>query len=120
MIIGFRQRSQTIVESDVILSLDVHSLIVSELDYKVQFHHPKRSDRKRFSSKLYNGSHDLAIPLEVEVRSDFFFEPEECYTIAIMNSGHVKHYESFTCNTDEDNQTDFFCLHTLCIKEDDG
>ena len=121
MIIGFHQRSQTIPESDVVLSLDVHSSILSELDYEVQFHNPKRKDiKKRFSSKLYNGSFDLAIPLEVEVRNDSIFEPEECYTIAIINSGHVQHCESFTCNTDEDNKTDFFCLHTLCIEEDDG
>ena len=139
MIIGFRQRSQTIVESDVVLSLDVHSLIVSELDYEVQFHLQQRSrstfnglndqfdvqfvnwdntsDPLKFSSKVLNGSLDLAALLQIRVQNDSSIEPEECYTVALLSPDDA---DSFTCNIDEDNSTDHFCLHTICIADDDG
>ena len=134
MIIGFRQRSQTIVESDVVLSLDVHSLRVSEMDYDIKFQIRRRIsstslqnqldvhfvDAKvptKFSSKLLNGSLDLAVLPQIHVQNDSFIEPEECYTVAILSQHDV---ESFTCNIDEDNPTDHFCLHTICIEDDDG
>ena len=138
MIIGFHQRSQTIPESDVVLSLDVHSSILSELDYEVQFHIWKRSrstfnglndqfdvqfvnwdnhsDPLKFSSTLINGSLDLAALPQIRVQNDSFIEAEECYTVTILSPDGV---ESFTCRI-EDNSTDFFCLHTICIADDDG
>ena len=137
MIIGFRQRSQTIVESDVVLSLDVRSSILSELDYEVQFQLRKRIGRSslqnqldvhfvnaddpsnplKFSSKLPNNSLDLAVLPQIHVLNDSFIESEECYTVTISSQDNV---ESFTCNVDTDNPTDFFCLHTVCIEDDDG
>ena len=139
MIIGFRQRSQTIIERDMVLSLDVHSLRFSELDYEVQFHLQQRSrsstsnvydhfdvqfvngdnasDPVIFSSKLPNFSLDLAVVPQVYVQNDSSIEPEDCYTIVILSPDNV---ESFTCNIDENNSTDLFCLHTICIEDDDG
>lgn len=139
MIVGFHQRSRTIVESDVVLTLDVHSLRFSELDYKVQFYLQQRSSSStfkthnqfdvqfvngdnpsnpsKFSSKLLNGSLDLAVLPQVQVQNDSFIEPEDCYTITISSPDNV---EPFTCNIDGDNSTDFFCLHTICIEDDDG
>ena len=139
MIIGFRQRSQTIPESDVVLSLDVHSSILSELDYEVQFHLQQRSrstfnglndqfdvqfvnwddssDPLKFSSKVPNGSLDIAALPKIRVENDSFIELEECYTVAMLSPDGV---ESFTCNIDEENSTDFFCLHTICIEDDEG
>ena len=61
------------------------------------------------------------IPSRVtEVLNDFRPEYDECYTIGIFTADIRSARELFTCNDDEDMANDFFCLHTICITNDDG
>ena len=47
-------------------------------------------------------------------------EPLKCYTIRILSPDVMGDRNIFTCFQDEDNKTDFYCLHTICIEDDDG
>ena len=58
--------------------------------------------------------------LMTRVRDDVRPEDTECYTISILTPDIEGIRESFTCNEDEKNPTDFFCDHTICIIDDDG
>ena len=49
----------------------------------------------------------------VEIRDDFVPEERECFTLQIFPP------DASTCNEDEENANDFFCLHTVCIEDDD-
>ena len=61
------------------------------------------------------------IPSRVtEVLNDFRPEDDECYTIGIFTTDETGARELFTCNNDEDMANNFFCLHTICITNDDG
>ena len=66
-------------------------------------------------------SGESEIPSRVTtVRNDFRPEDGECYTIGIFTTDVGGARELFTCNDDEDMADDFFCLHTICILDDDG
>ena len=58
--------------------------------------------------------------LMTKVRNDNRPEDRECYTISIMTPDIDGVRESFMCNEDDSNSTDFFCDHTICIVDDDG
>ena len=61
------------------------------------------------------------IPSRVtSVKNDFRPEDDECYTIGIFTTDITSAREVFTCNDDDDMADDFFCLHTICITNDDG
>ena len=61
------------------------------------------------------------IPSRVtEVLNDFRPEDEECYTIGIFTTDVGGARELFDCNDDNDMADNFFCLHTICIINDDG
>ena len=61
------------------------------------------------------------IPSRVtEVLNDFCPEDDECYTIGIFPADITGVRELFTCNDDDDMADGFFCLHTICILDDDG
>ena len=49
----------------------------------------------------------------VEIRNDFVPEERECFTLQIFPP------DAFTCNEDNKNANDYFCLHTVCIEDDD-
>ena len=56
------------------------------------------------------------------VRNDFRIEDDECYTIGIFNTdidSGPGGFELFSCN-DEEDATEYFCDHTICITNDDG
>ena len=63
------------------------------------------------------------IPSRVtSVRNDFRIENDECYTIGIFNTNIDSGpggFELFSCN-DEEDATEYFCDHTICITNDDG
>ena len=64
---------------------------------------------------------DIHIPSRVtEVLNDFRPENDECYTIGIFPADIIGARELFTCNADDDMADNFFCLHTICITNDDG
>ena len=61
------------------------------------------------------------IPSRVtEVLNDFRPEGDECYTIGIFTTDAGSARELFDCNDDDDMADYFFCLHTICITNDDG
>ena len=64
---------------------------------------------------------DVIPSLVTSVRNDFRQEDDECYTIGISTTEIMGAREfSFFCNNDEDRADNFFCLHTICITNDDG
>ena len=52
-----------------------------------------------------------------QIRNELRTEDQECFTIQIFSS---ETSNNFSCNEDAVNATDFFCLHTICIEDDDG
>ena len=75
---------------------------------------------------LRNGTSQLISPLTAFIRKDFQIEEKECFTVQILpldigfGSGQNEEVQSFVCNEDEVNAVDNFCLHTICIEDDDG
>ena len=136
MIIGFSQRSQTVLENATTIRLDVHSLRLSEMDHEIVFlilpyssatvesvTFPLRSHfdaqfgiRETNSTNeplleyrtLYSG-HQLIDPIETIVYDDPFPEEVECYTIR-MSIRNERCYDNYGA---------FFCEHTICIKDND-
>ena len=56
-------------------------------------------------------------PLRAEIRNDLRFEDEECFTVRIHAVDVPGRLEFFECNEEGSN---FFCEHTICIQDDDG
>ena len=69
--------------------------------------------------ELQPGESDIPC-LVTSVRNDFRPETDECYTIGIFPVDDVGYRELLSCNGDEEDPTDLFCLHTICILNDDG
>ena len=76
---------------------------------------------------LFMGTTELVDPpLTARIRKDFVIEELECFTIEILpveigpGSGQDDQLQSFICNEDEVDAVDHFCLHTICIEDDDG
>ena len=150
MIIGFTQRRQTVSESDaefytLSLYLPINSLRPSELDYEVLF---RVLETGNATVEAYNlqfqiefdalfgttfdeqspimdyhvlmaGSLELS-GIETWIVNDFVPEdPIECYEIRILSPDDVTR-TIFTCNEGEADPVNFFCIHTICIKDDDG
>ena len=142
MVIGFRQRNQTIVERDFIIRLNVHSLRSSEFDYEIVFRYLQNSSTASVDT-FYNGDAQFGIwnvlsghleesrilpggsleirsPPQISIIDDFFPEEDECFTISIGSPEVEGQQNNFECNDDSTHSTDFFCLHTICILNDDG
>ena len=56
----------------------------------------------------------------IDIRKDFEIEDEECFSLRISPIAVPGQKDVFMCNDDETNSTDFFCVHTICIEDDDG
>ena len=146
MIIGFSQRRQTVSESaassgELNNIFGVHSLRESEMEYEIQFrisetgialsrqfqsyfdtlfgNRDSEEEPIEYSLILDIGSLNLANRLETQVINDSALGAQECYEMKILIPD-VCDRELFTCNEDEVAPTDFFCLRTLCIEDDDG
>ena len=153
MIVGFAQRRQFVSESDAMgfptltLTLDVHSLRVSEIEYEAQFRalmtgnatveavnvqfsthsdalfgvRNSEEDIIADSRVLHVGSLTLSSMLNTIIINDFVPEDQlKCYEIRIFSPDVTEFSGIFTCNEDEDNPVNFFCIHTICIEDDDG
>lgn len=153
IIIGFSQRRQTVIENNVVLSLDVHSLRQPELDYVLVFRHLQSSSTasvESFSTPTIHThtdaqfgfwredpntgdnvledrhvlpayTHELSNVLPTIILNDLIPEEEECYTVRILNPDtRGLREETFACTEDFESKTDFFCLHTICIEDNDG
>ena len=146
MIIGFTQRRQTVSEADGLITVDVRSMVLSEINYNVSFGAPASNMGKNASvgdnqatnildhdalfgafnattgylesfRLLINGSTVLSTPLTLTIVNDFNPEPIECFTIGIASPDVAGDHE---CFDDVDNSDSFFCLHEICIEDDDG
>ena len=127
------------------LFLGVNSSRISELDYEVQFRVLETGNatveavnlqfQPRFdalfgaietanspiedSRLLFAGIQELSV-IGTFIENDFAPEdPIECYEIRILSLDIMTRI-LFTCNEDEADPVDFFCIHTICIKDDDG
>ena len=149
MIIGFTSRSQTISEGEsgfyfTDLDIPVATERTSERLYTIVFRHLESASTAIVQSNviqrdplfdalfgnedndpleerfvLPTGS-DVIPSLVTSVRNDFRPEDDECYTIAIFTTDVSGAHELFDCNDDNDMADNFFCLHTICIINDDG
>lgn len=59
-------------------------------------------------------------PLTTLIRNDFLPEETECFSILITSPDVPGFRTNFECNTDASGATDYYCLHTICIEDDDG
>ena len=127
--------------------IDVHSMRLSEIEYEVQFRvlNTGTADVEATnlqSSNIYDAlfgvrdnpqepledsrplpiyNLELIDPLNAMIRDDFNAEDdEECFTIVILSPDLQNDRNIFTCNGDDVDATDFFCLYTICILDDDG
>ena len=71
------------------------------------------------SRVLRAGTQELSV-IETLIVNDFTPEdPIKCYEIRILSLDIITRI-LFTCNEDDADPVDFFCIHTICIKDDDG
>ena len=66
---------------------------------------------------------DTIRPLRIQIFNDFIPEDEECFTILISPLDMVGVQELFMCDfvdMSTNPPTNYFCQHTICIKDDDG
>ena len=130
-----------------LISVDVRSTVYSEINYTVSFEAPASNmgrtatvgDNGAANMLDYDalfgyfnaatgdlddqyvfvdGSTNLSDPLTLTIVNDYNPEAMECFTIGITTpdeSGNM--YECFDENDDMDL---FFCLHEICIEDDDG
>ena len=131
------------------ITVNVSSMIVSEINYDVFFEAPASNigrtanvgdnqsddildhdalfgsvnpitgDLEDFRP-LINGSTVLSTPLTLTIINDFNPEPMECFTIDIASPDVIGDRDIYECFDDDDNMDSFFCLHEICIEDDDG
>ena len=147
--IGFTQRTRTISEADVPQGADIlrttlpvaverapkqrqvlvfrliqsNATVVSwlsiDLSYDALFGGSYDPEDPLVDARLISpGETALRSEVIVNIRNDFVIEEEECFTIGIFNE-ELSYSVPFTCN-DEDDATNFFCVQTICIEDDDG
>ena len=68
---------------------------------------------------LLSGSTILSTPLTLTIVNDFNPEPLECFTISIVIPARGRGCD-IECFDDDDNSDSFFCLHEICIQDEDG
>ena len=126
------------MENDTTITLDVHSLRSSELDHEIMFVIYSRYafeatvesvlfPRDRYFDAqfgirqdyllveyhtLYSGD-QLINGIETIIYDDPFPEQKECYTIYIWTLWRNRYF----CYH---RYEDYFCRHTICIKDNDG
>ena len=69
---------------------------------------------------LVNGSTALQTPLTVTIVNDMDPEPVECFELLITSPDAAVDRERYVCFDDDDSSLSFFCLHKICIGDDDG
>ena len=146
MVIGFVIRNQTVSESQAPAGMDrfpiiinITSQIESELDYEVPLRHVDnvgeatlegllpitlefdalfgRGDPLTEIQFLSAGGQQLQIT--TFIINDFRAEDRECFSLRVVVRDTPGGRTNFRCNEDGAGD-DFFCLHTICIIDDDG
>ena len=131
------------------ISVHVRSMVESELNYNVSFEAPASNmgrtadvadsqatnllDHDALFGNINPTTGDLEIerllisgilalqpPLMLTIVNDFIPEPLECFTIDIASPDVIGDRDIFECFDDDDNSDSFFCLHEICIEDDDG
>ena len=69
---------------------------------------------------LVNGSTVLQTPLRVTIINDMDPEPRECFQLLITSPDVEGDRDIYECFNADDNSDSFFCLHEICIEDDDG
>ncbi|CAI8022403.1 hypothetical protein GBAR_LOCUS13163 [Geodia barretti] len=59
------------------------------------------------------------LPLLTTIRNDLIPEKLECYTIRIFSRDVPGRQALFECNDDTEMADNYFCVHTICIEDDD-
>ena len=145
--IGFEIRRQTVSESHTPSGMDrfpiiinITSSITSEIDYEVPIRHVLNVGEATLvglnpTTLVFDAVFGTGDPLEelqplvagnqrlqinTVIINDFRPEDQECFSLRVFvtdTPGHV--HPSIRCNEDGAGDT-FFCLHTICIIDDDG
>ena len=146
MVIGFEIRSQTVSESQAPPGMERFDIIInimsertSEIDYEVPLRHVDNIGEATLEGLLNQPTTEFDAlfgdgdPLEQTrflfagsqrlqtitiISDDFRAEDTECFTlrVVVMDAGVRR---NFRCNDDGAGGA-FFCLHTICILDDDG
>ena len=141
MIIGFSERRQTISESEEVAYINLAAMRVSERRHTmvlrliqssgsatvVPFEFDGNStfdarfgvqvdDQIELIDILEPGATMMMLP-HIVVMNDGEVEDEECFSIQVFALDEPGLRDVFYCYNDEDNQTSFFCQHTICIQD---
>ena len=141
MVIGFEIRNQTVSESQAPFGMDrfpiiinITSNITSEIAYEVPLRHVVNVGEAKLEGQqtddsdalfgagdpltetrvLYAGNRLLQII--TIIINDFRAEDQECFNLRVVVAYR---FRNFRCNEDGAGDA-FFCLHTICIIDDDG
>ncbi|CAI8015468.1 hypothetical protein GBAR_LOCUS9583, partial [Geodia barretti] len=142
MVVGFTDRFQTISESifpdqdeeQFDITITISSKRVSEQEYRMQFSLqpgltnatvvPLISSTPNFDVRFGAQESDLvpgsrSITITAEVKDDLRPEDKECFTVLIETIDTALR-ATFSCISDGDtSEQSYFCLHTVCIVDDD-
>ena len=69
---------------------------------------------------LFSGTTHLSSPLTLTIVNDINPEHMECFTIDITSPDVAGDRDIYECFDDDYNIDSFFCLHDICIEDDDG
>ena len=146
MVIGFTIRNQTVSESQAPPGMDRFPIRInimsereSEIDYEVPLRHVDNvgeatleglqpttlefdalfgaGDPLEETQILFAGGQRLLIT--TFIINDFHAEDRECFSLRVVVMDADIGHRNFRCNEDGDGDA-FFCLHTICIIDDDG
>ena len=144
MVIGFEIRNQTVSESQAEFGMDRFSIVInitserkSEIDYEVPLRHVDNvgeatveglqptttefdalfgtGDPLQELQILFAGGQRLQ--MTTFIINDFRAEDRECFSLRYVVLDPW--FRNFRCNEDGAGDA-FFCLHTICIIDDDG
>ena len=144
MVIGFTDRRQTVSEGldEFPLELDVAILRVSEREHRILYRVLSSGTARVVSYTFFDSldfdarlgiiqadpieqmdillpGRDSILPLQTAIRNDFVPEDEECFSIQISPVDIPGLRELFMCDYSDDSRN-IFCVHTICIENDDG
>ena len=132
-----------------LITVNVTSVVVSEINYNVSFEAPA-SNMGRTADVAHNlvrdplnhdalfgtinattgdlvdrrllisGSRRLQNTLTLTIINDDDIEPEECFTLDIASPDVIGDRDIYECFDDDDNSDSSFCLHEICIEDDEG
>ena len=146
MVIGFEIRNQTVSESQAPPGMDrfpirinITSERTSEIDFEVPLRHVDNVGEATLeglqpTTLVFDAQFGTGDPLEETqpllaggqrlqittlIINDFRSEDRECFSLRVVVTDAGETRRNFRCNEDGAGDA-FFCLHTICIIDDDG